>query len=84
MIVLIFFTGPFLKNPDGEEALARKLVDAQKEASSYKKELGSCLLVFIKVLDFFVDKLKKSIRDNVSGGNDDSTQVGVFWLKYFQ
>ena len=60
------------------------MVDAQKEASSYKKELGSCLLVFIKVLDFFVDKLKKSIRDNVSGGNDDSTQVGVFWLKYFQ
>ena len=53
LIVLIFFTGPFLKNPDGEEALARKLVDAQKEASSYKKELGSCLLVFIKVLDFF-------------------------------
>lgn len=59
LIVLIFFTGPFLKNPEGEEALARKLVDAQKEASSYKKEL---------------DKLKKSIRDSGSD-DDDSTQI---------
>ena len=47
LIVLIFFTGPFLKNPEGEEALARKLVDAQHEASSYKKQIGSCLL-FLK------------------------------------
>ena len=41
LIVLIFFTGPWLNNNESEEALAKKLLDSQNEASSYRKELGS-------------------------------------------
>ena len=35
------FSGSLHKNSDNEEALAKKLVDAQKEALSYKRELDS-------------------------------------------
>jgi len=56
LIVLIFFTGPWLNNNESEEALAKKLLDSQNEASSYRKEL---------------EKIKKSIRDNV-GKDDSS------------
>lgn len=43
LLVLIFFTGPLLKNNESEEALAKKLLDSQNEASAYRKELGSCV-----------------------------------------
>ena len=41
LLALIFLTGPLLKNSDNEEALAKKLIDAQKEAMTYKRELDS-------------------------------------------
>lgn len=41
LLALIFLTGSLHKNSDNEEALAKKLVDAQKEALSYKRELDS-------------------------------------------
>ena len=40
LLVLIFFTGPLLKNNESEEALAKKLLDSQNEDSAYRKELG--------------------------------------------
>lgn len=49
LIALIFLTGPLLRNNENEEILAKKLVDAQSEAMSYKREL---------------DNLKKSLRDS--------------------
>ena len=41
LIALIFLTGPLLRNNENEEILAKKLVDAQSEAMSYKRELGN-------------------------------------------
>ena len=49
ILALIFLTGPLLKNNESEEVLAKKLIDAQSEALSYRKEL---------------DLLKASIREN--------------------
>ena len=40
LLAIIFLTGPLLKNNENEEVLAKKLVDAQSEALSYKRELG--------------------------------------------
>lgn len=53
LLVLIFFTGPLLKNNESEEALAKKLLDSQNEASAYRKEL---------------EKMKKVIRDKSASG----------------
>ena len=49
LLALIFLTGPLLKNSESEEALAKKLVLAQTEALSYRREL---------------DQLKSSIKEN--------------------
>ena len=43
LLAIIFLTGPLLKNNENEEVLAKKLVDAQSEALSYKRELGWCI-----------------------------------------
>ena len=49
LLALIFLTGSLHKNSDNEEALAKKLVDAQKEALSYKRELDSLREGYIKL-----------------------------------
>jgi len=49
LIVLVFLTGPLLRNNESEEALAKKLLDTQGEVSALKKER---------------DQLKRSLRDN--------------------
>ena len=49
LLALIFMTGPLLKNSESEEALAKKLVLAQSEALSYRREL---------------DQLKASIKED--------------------
>ena len=40
LLALIFLTGSLHRNNDSEEALAKKLIDAQSETLSYKRELG--------------------------------------------
>jgi len=49
LVVLVFLTGPLLRNNESEEALAKKLLDTQGEVSALKKER---------------DQLKRSLRDN--------------------
>jgi len=39
LLALIFLTGSLHRNNDSEEALAKKLIDAQSETLSYKREL---------------------------------------------
>ena len=46
LLAIIFLTGPLLKNNENEEVLAKKLVDAQSEALTYKRELGQLICVF--------------------------------------
>ena len=53
LLAIIFLTGPLLKNNENEEVLAKKLVDAQSEALSYKRELGK----FIENLVVWFDNL---------------------------
>jgi len=48
LLVLVFLTGPLLRNNESEEALAKKLLDTQGEVSALKKER---------------DLLKKNLRD---------------------
>jgi len=38
LIVLVFVGGPLLRNNDGEDALAKKLVETQKEVASLRRE----------------------------------------------
>jgi len=57
LLVLVFLTGPLLRNNESEEALAKKLLETQKEVSSLKKER---------------DFLKKSLRETNSGVDNDS------------
>ena len=40
LLALIFLTGSLHRNNESEEALAKKLIDAQSETLSYKRELG--------------------------------------------
>jgi len=51
LIVLVFLTGPLLRNNESEEALAKKLLETQGEVSALKKER---------------DFLKKSLRESSS------------------
>ena len=46
LLAIIFLTGPLLKNNENEEVLAKKLVDAQSEALTYKGELGQSICGF--------------------------------------
>lgn len=48
LVVLVFLTGPLLRNNESEEALAKKLLETQGEVSALKKER---------------DFLKKSLRE---------------------
>ena len=43
LLALIFLTGSLHRNNDSEEALAKKLIDAQSETLSYKRELGKLI-----------------------------------------
>ena len=61
LIVLVFLTGPLLRNNESEEALAKKLLETQGEVSALKKER---------------DYLKKSLRDN-SGDTHDVLNENV-------
>jgi len=61
LIVLVFLTGPLLRNNESEEALAKKLLETQGEVSALKKER---------------DYLKKSLRDN-SGDTRDVLSENV-------
>ena len=49
LVVLVFLTGPLLRNNESEEALAKKLLETQGEVSALKKER---------------DLLRKSLRDS--------------------
>jgi len=49
LVVLVFLTGPLLRNNESEEALAKKLLETQGEVSALKKER---------------DLLRKSLREN--------------------
>ena len=41
LLALIFLTGSLHRNNDSEETLAKKLIEAQSETLSYKRELGN-------------------------------------------
>ena len=45
LLALIFLTGSLHRNNDSEEALAKKLIDAQSETLSYKRELGNLIAI---------------------------------------
>jgi len=49
LLVLVFLTGPLLRSSDTEEALAKKLLEAQKEVSGLRRER---------------DALKRNLRDS--------------------
>jgi len=63
LVVLVFLTGPLLRNNESEEALAKKLLETQGEVSALKKER---------------DLLRKSLRDStgdVRENIDDKVDV---------
>jgi len=63
LVVLVFLTGPLLRNNESEEALAKKLLETQGEVSALKKER---------------DLLRKSLRDStgdVRENIDDKVEV---------
>jgi len=55
LLVLVFLTGPLLRNNESEEALAKKLLETQGEVSALQKER---------------DQLRKSLRDNTGDAHE--------------
>jgi len=55
LVVLVFLTGPLLRNNESEEALAKKLLETQGEVSALQKER---------------DQLRKTLRDNTGDAHE--------------
>jgi len=55
LVVLVFLTGPLLRNNESEEALAKKLLETQGEVSALQKER---------------DQLRKTLRDTTGDAHE--------------
>ena len=79
LLALIFLTGSLHRNNESEEALAKKLIDAQSETLSYKRELGiiyhNC---YKNNPNFkFTETLKKSMRGNGDVDSSLDTKLSI-------
>jgi len=63
LVVLVFLTGPLLRNNESEEALAKKLLETQGEVAALKKER---------------DLLRKNLRDKTPEDDRDDVDEKIY------
>ena len=79
LLALIFLTGSLHRNNESEEALAKKLIDAQSETLSYKRELGIIYYNSYKCNPNFnfTETLKKNMRANGEVDSSLDTKLSI-------